>query len=62
MKEIRVIKDLYKLIKWILLHISKYPRNYRYTLGDRIENRLYDTLELIIKARYAKSKKRYYLQ
>lgn len=53
MAELKVISDLYKLIKWILPHISKFPRNYRYTLGDRIEHKLYNLLEFLIKARFA---------
>jgi len=44
-KDVKVINDTYRLLKWLLPIISKYPRNFRYSLGLRIENSLYDLLD-----------------
>lgn len=48
MKELKIINDFYNLIKWYGNLLSKFPRNHRYALGLRIENTLYDILELLI--------------
>lgn len=45
MKDVKVINDTYRLLKWLLPIISKYPRNFRYSLGVRIENSMYDLLD-----------------
>ena len=52
----RVITSAYDFIKWAIPHIAKFPRNQRYTLGERIENKLFDLLELLIEAQYFKDK------
>ncbi len=57
--ELPILRDIYQLINWFLPKISKFPRNYRYSLGLRIENNLYDLLETIITARFSKKKKHY---
>ncbi len=54
--EIKILNDFYDLVKWFLPKITKFPRNYRYTLGMRIENKLYGIVELLISARYSKKK------
>ena len=51
-----VITKTHDLIEWFLPHISKFPRNQRYTLGERLENNLFDVLELLIQANYRKEK------
>ncbi len=51
-----VITKTHDLIEWFLPILSKYPRNQRYTLGVRIENNLFDILELLIQANYQKEK------
>jgi len=48
LKELKIINDFYNLLKWYGNLLSKFPRNHRYALGLRIENTLYDILELLI--------------
>lgn len=50
------ITKTHDLIEWFLPIVSKFPRNQRYTLGVRIENNLFDILELLIQANYNKEK------
>lgn len=56
MKELSVIERTYDCIKWYIPILEKLPRNYRFTLGDRLIGRLYDLLEGLIEAKYASSK------
>jgi len=52
----KVITSAYDFIKWAIPHITKFPRNQRYALGERVENKLFSLLELIIEAQYSKDK------
>src|SRR5271157_4531494 len=53
-QELIVIIKTYDLILWSCNHTSRFPRNHRFVLGERIERNLYDLLETLIKARYTK--------
>jgi len=52
----KVITSAYDFIRWVIPQIAKFPRNQRYTLGDRTENKLFEILELLIEAQYSKEK------
>lgn len=52
----KVITCAYDFIKWAIPHIAKFPRNQRYTLGERVESKLFLILELLIEAQYSKEK------
>src|SRR3954464_9042934 len=56
--ELTVITKTYDLILWSCNHTSKFPRNHRFVLGERIERNLYNLLETLIQARYTKSRQR----
>ena len=47
-EELVVITKTYDLILWSCNHTGKFPRNHRFVLGERIEQRLYDLLETLI--------------
>jgi len=53
-----VILKHYDLILWFFPHISKFPRDYRFLLGDRIENLLLDILQNLIAANYSLESRR----
>ena len=57
MKELPIIQKTYDLIKWYIPIVNRLPRNHRFALGERIVNNLYDLLEGLIGARYAKKDK-----
>jgi len=48
-----VILKHYDLILWFFPHISKFSRNYKFLLGDRLENLLLDILENLTIANYS---------
>jgi hypothetical protein len=53
-QELVVITKTYDLILWSCNHTSKFPRNHRFVLGERIERNLYDLLETLIGAKYTR--------
>ena len=55
-KELSIIQKMYDLIMWYIPIINRFPRNHKFTLGDRMQNQLYDILEEMILARYEKKK------
>jgi hypothetical protein len=57
-QELIVITKTYDLILWCCRHTSKFPRNYRFVLGERIERNLYGLLETLIQAKYTKDRRR----
>ena len=46
----------YQLILWAVPQVNRYPRDHRFTLGDRTINHLYDLLELLVQASYTRDK------
>jgi hypothetical protein len=54
--ELLVIDKAYELVLWSCRHIANFPRSHRFTLGERMERRLYDVLELLLKAKYSGQK------
>ena len=53
-----MITKTYDLILWSCNHTSKFPRNHRFVLGERIERNLYNLLETLIAAKYTKNRQR----
>jgi hypothetical protein len=53
---LKAIPKTYDLLKWLLPIISKFPKDKRYTLGQRLENKILDILELLLQANYSKVK------
>ena len=49
--ELAVISKTYDLVKWSCEHTSRFPRNHRFVLGERMERRLYQLLETLIQAK-----------
>ena len=54
-QELIVITKTYDLILWSCNHTSRFPRNHRFVLGERIERNLYELLELLIEAKYSRA-------
>jgi hypothetical protein len=55
-KEVDSITRLYDYLLWTIPKIDKFPRNRKFTLGDRIEHLLLDILALLIEAAYSRNK------
>ena len=56
MEELPIVQKTYDLIKWYIPILNRLPKAYKFTLVDRITSGLYDILEDLIIARFAKEK------
>ncbi len=56
MQDLPIIQKTYDLIKWYVPILERLPKKYKFTLGDRMILGMYDILEGLILARYAKEK------
>ena len=54
--ELKVIQDFYDFMLWLIGHTEKFPRHHRYSLGIAMENRLQRILELLLRAKYSRTK------
>ena len=57
MSELPIIQKTYDFVKWFIPIINNLPRNHQLLLGTRIATELYELLEGLIKAKYAKDKR-----
>lgn len=55
-KEITALARTYDLLLWIIPQLEKFPKSQRFLLGDRIESRLLEVMDLLIRAAYTKNK------
>ncbi len=55
-EELVVITKTYDLILWSCNHTSRFPRQHRFVLGERLERNLYDLLETLIRAKYQRER------
>ena len=51
----KVVEDCHELLAWIIPKLDQFPRNRKFTLGERIETGLLIVLENLITATYQKS-------
>ncbi len=49
----KVIPKTYDLLAWMLPVVSKFPRDQKYLLGDRLQSGLMDIMGTLIEANYA---------
>ena len=56
MQELPIIQKTYDLILWYVPILNKLPKDHKFAIGERIIKGLYDLLEQLIIARYAKGK------
>lgn len=47
-----IVQKVYDLIKESVPFLNSIPRKYKFTLGDRMQNQLFELLEFVIEAYY----------
>ena len=52
----KAVQDCHDLIFWMIPQLDKLPRNRRFTLGEKLENRLLEILENLVAAAYSRNK------
>jgi hypothetical protein len=55
--ELGVIVRMYDLVLWTCKHLAGFPRSFRCTLGDRMEARLYQVLDTLLRAKYDRGRR-----
>ena len=53
----QAVEACHALLRWVIPHLDKFPRQRRFTLGDRIETALLDVLEALVAAAYSRDKR-----
>ncbi|RLJ16240.1 hypothetical protein DJ030_17290 [bacterium endosymbiont of Escarpia laminata] len=53
----KAVQDCHNLLVWLIPLLDSFPRNRRFTLGERIESGLLEILELLVEAAYARNKR-----
>ncbi len=56
-QDLKVIVEAQELAKELLPVVARFPRAHRYTLGDRIEGRMLDVIELLDQARFGRKRR-----
>ena len=52
----KAVQDCHNLLIWLIPLLDNFPRNRRFTLGERLETSLIEILELLVEAAYARTK------
>jgi hypothetical protein len=52
----KVVQDCHAFLAWVIPHLDKFPRNRRFTLGERLESEMLEVLAACVSAAYARSK------
>ena len=55
--ELPIISAFYDFILWLVPKMSKFPREHRFTLGQRMERLLYEILEKLIRAKFTRERR-----
>ncbi len=57
-EELKIYKDTSELVKRVFIIVKNFPRDYKYTIGSRIQNTALNCVELIYKASRHKQKEK----
>ena len=52
----KAVQDCHNLLIWLIPLLDNFPRNRRFTLGERLESGLLEILELLVQAAYIRNK------
>jgi hypothetical protein len=53
----KAVQDCHNLIVWLIPLLDNFPRNRRFTLGERLESGLLEMLESLVEAAYVRNKR-----
>jgi hypothetical protein len=52
----QAVQACHELIRWLIPQLDKFPRQRRFTVGERLEQTLLDVLEFLLEAAYTRAK------
>ena len=53
----QAVQACHELLFWMIPQLDKFPRNRRFTLGERLEGGLLEVLALLVEAAYSRNKR-----
>ena len=53
----KAVQDCHELLLWLIPLLDKFPRNRRFTLGERLETVVLDVLALLVDAAWSREKR-----
>jgi hypothetical protein len=56
-EELKVLQKAYDLCVYLVPQVNKFPRDFKFTLGDRIVNAAFDVVEALVEARYTRERR-----
>jgi hypothetical protein len=59
LEQLKIYRDASELVKRVFIIVKNFPRDYKFTLGTRIQNTVLDCVDLIYRAANHKEKKKY---
>jgi hypothetical protein len=54
--ELIAVAKAYDLVRELTRRVGKFPRDYKFLLGDRILANVYDAMDLLVEAKYTRNK------
>ena len=51
----KAVQDCHQCLLWMIPQLDQFPRNRRFTLGERLESALLEVLELLTEATYSRN-------
>jgi four helix bundle protein len=61
-RDVTILPLLYDFILWYMKKVTRFPKAFKYGLGERITNCQLDILERIIESQYSSKKKSHFLR
>jgi hypothetical protein len=58
-EQLKIYRDASELVKRVFIIVKNFPRDYKFTLGTRIQNTVLDCVDLIYKAASHREKTKY---
>jgi hypothetical protein len=55
-QELTAVTKTYDLVKWLIPTVQKYPRDYRFSLGEKTESAVLNVLMLLLDAKVTRDK------
>jgi hypothetical protein len=52
----KVVQDCHQFLAWLIPQLDKFPRNRRFTLGERLESEMLEVLAATVSAAYSQHK------
>jgi hypothetical protein len=56
-EDLKVLQKAYDLCVYLVPMVNRFPRDFKFTLGDRVANACFDLVEALVDARYTRERR-----